>query len=91
MLGVALRMPCCLFPMRLTVLFLRRKAILSCRNLRKAMLLLYDYVKSYDSEDLKHSKMNCNEMKRKHFLRIPFNRVRVVNLKLVFEDCFFNY
>ena len=37
---------------------LRRKTILSCKNLRKAMLLLYDYVKSYDSEDLKHSKMN---------------------------------
>ena len=43
---------------RLTVLFLRRKTILSCKNLRKAMLLVYDYVQNYDSEDLKHSKMN---------------------------------
>ena len=46
---------------RLTVLCLRRKTrkkILSCKNLRKAMSLLYDYVKNYDSDDLKHSKMN---------------------------------
>ena len=43
---------------RLTVPFLRRKTILSCKNLRKAMLLVYDYVKIYDSEDLKHSKIN---------------------------------
>ena len=43
---------------RLIVLFLRRKTILSCKNLRKAMLLLHDYVTNYYSEDPKRSKIN---------------------------------
>ena len=48
--------------MKLTVLILRRKTILSRKNLGKAMLLLYDYVKNNDSEDLKHSEMNYKNL-----------------------------
>ena len=36
----------------------KKKTILSSKNLRKAILLLYDHIKNNDSEDLKHSKMN---------------------------------
>ena len=36
----------------------KKKTIISSKNLREAMLLLYDYIKNNDSEDMKHSKMN---------------------------------
>ena len=53
---------------RLTVLFLRRTSILclSCKHL----LLLYDYIKYYYPEDLKHLQMNDKNCE--HFLRILF-------------------